>query len=56
MLNLIDNTVFTLLYVLTLIKQFGSQLKASTAMLHLHLYKLFLPIPIKFYEQHFKFY
>jgi hypothetical protein len=54
MLNPIDNAILVLLHIPNLIKQFGPQLKASTAMFRLRLYELLLLIPIKFYEQHFK--
>ncbi|CAF2739482.1 unnamed protein product [Rotaria sp. Silwood2] len=37
-----------------LIKQFGPELKAPTAMFRCRLYELLLLIPIKFYEQYFK--
>ncbi|CAF0968829.1 unnamed protein product [Rotaria sordida] len=54
MLNPIENAILVLLHIPNLIKQFGPQLKASTAMFRLRLYELLLLIPIKFYEQHFK--
>ncbi|CAF2246902.1 unnamed protein product [Rotaria magnacalcarata] len=54
MLNPIENAILVLLHIPNLIKQFGSQLKASTAMFRLRLYELLLLVPIKFYEQHFK--
>ncbi|UJR09975.1 hypothetical protein I4U23_014199 [Adineta vaga] len=54
MLNPIENAILVLVHIPNLIKQFGPQLKASTAMFRLRLYELLLLIPIKFYEQHFK--
>lgn len=54
MLNPIENAIVVLLHIPNLIKQFGPQLKASTAMFRLRLYELLQLIPIKFYEQHFK--
>jgi len=54
MLNPIENAIVVLLHIPNLIKQFGAQLKAPTAMFRLRLYELLSLIPIKFYEQHFK--
>ena len=54
MLNPIENAILVLPHIPNLIKQFGPQLRAPTAMFRLRLYELLLLIPIKFYEQYFK--
>ncbi|CAF1187973.1 unnamed protein product, partial [Didymodactylos carnosus] len=53
MLNPVDNAAQMLSHLPNLVKQYGPQLKASTAMFRLRLYELLLLIPVKFFEQHF---